>query len=278
MKYFIDFLKGAVVGIANIIPGVSGGTMAVITGIYQKLIYIIGNILSHLKSWTKLKEDLKFIIPIGLGAIIGIVAFSKVLKWLLDNYEMPTLYCFLGLIIGSLPLIFKSANKKGFNIKYVIPFIVTTVLMILLNILAMNISEGNTLTEFGRTTTDILKLLGYGFVAAGTMIVPGISGSMVLMIMGVYEAILTAVSNLDIIVLIPFIIGVGIGIIIVSKIIDILMNKFYGYTYYAILGFIIGSIIFIFPGFTFNLTGFVSIITFIIGFLISFFVSKISKE
>lgn len=277
MKYLIDILKGALVGIANIIPGVSGGTMAVITGIYEKLIDIIGNIFSHLKSWTKLKEDLKFIIPIGIGALVGIVAFSKVLKWLLENYEMPTLYCFLGLIIGSLPLIFKNANEKGFQKKYIIPFIITLAFMILLNILAMNVNEGNAIIEFGRTPIDMIKLLGYGFIAAGTMIIPGISGSMVLMILGIYESILTAVSNLDIIVLIPFVIGVGIGIIIVSKIIDILMDKFYGYTYYAILGFIIGSIIFIFPGFAFTLTGLVSVITFIIGFVISFMVSKISK-
>jgi len=277
MKYLINVLKGAVVGIANIIPGVSGGTMAVITGIYEKLIDIISNILSHLKSWTKLKEDLKFIIPIGIGAVIGIVAFSKLLKWLLKSFEMPTLYCFLGLIIGSLPLIFKNANEKGFNKKYIIPFVVTTGLMIGLNIIAMNVSESNAIIEFGRTPIDILKLLGYGFVAAGTMIIPGISGSMVLMIMGVYEAILTAVSSLDIITLIPFAIGVGIGIIIVSKIINILLEKFYGYTYYAILGFIIGSIIFIFPGFAFSLTGLASVITFVIGFAASFMISKISK-
>lgn len=274
MKYFIDILKGAVVGIANIIPGVSGGTMAVITGIYEKLIDIIGNIFSHLKSWTKLKEDLKFIIPIGIGAVVGIVAFSKVLEWLLDSYEMPTLYCFLGLIIGSLPLIFKNANDKGFNIKYIIPFVITTALMILLNMISV---DETILVEFGKTPIDMLKLVGYGFVAAGTMIIPGISGSMVLMIMGIYNAILAAVSSLDITVLIPFAIGVGIGIIIVSKIIDMLLAKFYGYTYYAILGFIIGSIIFIFPGFAFSLTGLASVITFVIGFVVSFMVSKISK-
>lgn len=277
MEYIINFFKGALVGIANIIPGVSGGTMAVITGIYKKLIDIIGNIISHLKSWTKLKEDLKFLIPIGLGAVIGIVAFSKLLKWLLENHNMPTIYCFLGLIIGSLPLIFKDSNKKGFNIKYIIPFIITLIFMIVLNILGNSVNEENAITEFATTPVNMIKLFGYGFVAAGTMIIPGISGSMVLMIMGVYTAILSAVANLNIIILIPFAIGVGIGIIIVSKIMDILIEKFYGYTYYAILGFIIGSIIFIFPGFTFNLSGIASIITFAIGFTASYFVSKINK-
>jgi putative membrane protein len=278
MNYLINFLKGAVVGIANIIPGVSGGTMAVITGIYQRLIDIIGNILSHLKSWEKLKEDFKFLIPIGLGAVIGIVAFSKLLKMLLELYNMPTLYCFLGLIIGSLPLIFKSANKNGFQKKYLISFIITILFMIILNLLATNLSEENTLKEFEKSPLTMIKLIGYGFVAAGTMVIPGISGSMVMMIMGIYTAILTAVSNLDIIILIPFAIGVLIGVIVVSKIINILLEHFYGYTYYAILGFIIGSIIFIFPGFSFNITGLADIITFVIGFLISFFISKFSKQ
>ena len=277
MQYLINALKGAVVGIANIIPGVSGGTMAVITGIYEKLIDIIGNILSHLKSWTKLKEDLKFIIPIAIGAVIGIVGFSKLLKWLLESFEMPTLYCFLGLIIGSLPLIFKNANEKGFKKIYIIPFVITTAFMIALNFISMKVGESDTIMQFGKNPIDILKLLGYGFVAAGTMIIPGISGSMVLMIMGVYTTILTAVSELNILILIPFAIGVGMGIIVVSKIIDMLLEKFYGHTYYAILGFIIGSIIFIFPGFALSLTGLASVITFAIGFVASFMLSKISK-
>ena len=277
MQYLINALKGAVVGIANIIPGVSGGTMAVITGIYEKLIDIIGNILSHLKSWTKLKEDLKFIIPIAIGAVIGIVGFSKLLKWLLESFEMPTLYCFLGLIIGSLPLIFKNANEKGFKKIYIVPFVITTAFMIALNFISMKVGESDAIMQFGKNPIDILKLLGYGFVAAGTMIIPGISGSMVLMIMGVYTTILTAVSELNILILIPFAIGVGMGIIVVSKIIDMLLEKFYGYTYYAILGFIIGSIIFIFPGFALSLTGLASVITFVIGFVASFMLSKISK-
>ena len=278
MNFLYNFIKGAVVGIANIIPGVSGGTMAVITGIYNKLIDIIGNILSHLKSWTKLKEDLKFIIPIGIGAVIGIVAFSKLLKWLLENHNMPTLYCFLGLIIGGLPLIFKNANEKGFNKKYIIPLVLTCGFMIVLNILGSNVEDGTGIKEFGKSPTEMIKLFFYGFIAAGTMIIPGISGSMVMMIMGIYTAVLTAVSNLDIIALIPFAIGVVVGIILVSKLINILLSKFYGYTYYAILGFIIGSIIFIFPGFAFNISGLISVITFAIGFAISYFLSKIKSE
>ena len=278
MNYFINFLKGAAVGIANIIPGVSGGTLAVITGIYNKLIDIIGNFLSHLKSWTKLKEDFKFLIPIGLGAVIGIVLFSKVLKWLLATFNMPTMFCFMGLIIGSLPLLFNQAKEKGFKIKYLIPFAITLILMIILNIIGANVTEGSGIETFDKTPINMILLVFYGFIAAGTMVIPGISGSMVMMIMGIYTAILTAVSTLDIIILLPFAFGVLIGVIVLSKLMDILLEKFYSYTYFAILGFIIGSIIFIFPGFAFNLTGLVSVIVFIIGFVVSYFVSKLVKN
>lgn len=278
MNYFINFLKGAAVGIANIIPGVSGGTLAVITGIYNKLIDIIGNFLSHLKSWTKLKEDFKFLIPIGLGAVIGIVLFSKVLKWLLATFNMPTMFCFMGLIIGSLPLLFNQAKEKGFKIKYLIPFAITLILMIILNIIGANVTEGSGIETFDKTPINMILLVFYGFIAAGTMVIPGISGSMVMMIMGIYTAILTAVSTLDFIILLPFAFGVLIGVIVVSKLMDILLEKFYSYTYFAILGFIIGSIIFIFPGFAFNLTGLVSVIVFIIGFVVSYFVSKLVKN
>lgn len=278
MNYFINFLKGAAVGIANIIPGVSGGTLAVITGIYNKLIDIIGNFLSHLKSWTKLKEDFKFLIPIGLGAVIGIVLFSKVLKWLLATFNMPTMFCFMGLIIGSLPLLFNQAKEKGFKIKYLIPFAITLILMIILNIIGANVTEGSGIETFDKTPINMILLVFYGFIAAGTMVIPGISGSMVMMIMGIYTAILTAVSTLDIIILLPFAFGVLIGVIVVSKLMNILLKKFYSYTYFAILGFIIGSIIFIFPEFAFNLTGLVSVIVFIIGFVVSYFVSKLVKN
>lgn len=277
MIYVLNFFKGACVGIANIIPGVSGGTIAVIVGIYEKLICILSSIIADLRDFKKLKEDLKFIIPIGIGAVAGIFLFSKLIKYLLEYQKIPVLYCFIGLILGSVPLLFKKANIKGFNKKYIISFIITIGFMILLSYLNSNVSDDSQIKEFEFSVISMLKIVIYGFLGAGTMIIPGISGSMVMMILGVYTAIISAISDLNFQVLIPFAVGMIIGIIVVSKIINKLLEKFYGYTFYAILGFVVGSIIFVFPGFLFTSTYILSIIMAFVGFFVSYYISKLSK-
>ena len=135
MKYFIDFLKGMLIGIANIIPGLSGGTMAITVGIYEKLISTIGNFFKKFKE--TFKENMIFLIPIGLGAVIGVVGFSKLLEFLLDKFAMPTKFAFIGLILGSFPLIFKKANKSGFKKSFIIPFIITLTIGITLTVLQL---------------------------------------------------------------------------------------------------------------------------------------------
>ena len=277
MTHMLNFLKGACVGIANIIPGVSGGTIAVIVGFYEKLIYILCNIFSDLRDFKKLKEDFKFVVPIGIGAVGGIFLFSKIIGYLLEHQRISVLYCFIGLILGSVPLLFKKANSNGFKKKYIISFIVTFGFMILLCYLNSNIRDNDQITEFQISLISILKIAFYGFLGAGTMIIPGISGSMVMMILDVYTAIINALSNLNFQVLIPFAIGMVIGVIVVSKIINKLLQKFYGYTFYSILGFVIGSIIFVFPGFSFTFTHMIGVIMLFIGFFISYSISKISK-
>lgn len=277
MTYILNFFKGACVGVANIIPGVSGGTIAVIVGIYEKLIFIFSSIMADLRDFKKLKEDLKFVIPIGTGAISGIFLFSKLIKYLLEYQKIPVLYCFIGLILGSVPLLFKKANNNGFNKKYIISFIITIGFMILLCYLNFTAKDDSKIEEFEMSIISMLKIIFYGFLGAGTMIIPGISGSMVMMILGVYTAIISAVSSLNLKVLISFAIGMIIGVIVVSKIINKLLQKFYGYTFYAILGFVIGSIIFVFPGFSFTFTHMIGVITLFIGFFISYSISKISK-
>ncbi len=275
MKYFIDFLKGMLIGIANIIPGLSGGTMAITVGIYEKLISTIGNFFKKFKE--TFKENMIFLIPIGLGAVIGVVGFSKLLEFLLDKFAMPTKFAFIGLILGSFPLIFKKANKSGFKKSFIIPFIITLTIGITLTVLQIMGVAGKEVSGFDINFINIILLFIYGFIAAGTMVIPGISGSFMLLLMGVYSAILGAVSSLNIPVLIPFAIGVAAGILICAKIIDILLNNFYGYTYYAIIGFIIGALPAIFPGFSFNLQGLASVITLILGFIASFMFSKLDK-
>ncbi len=275
MKYFINFLKGMIIGIANIIPGLSGGTMAISVGVYEKLINTIGNFFKKFKE--TFKENMIFLIPIGIGAVVGVVGFSKLLDFLLNNYKMPTQFAFIGLILGSFPLIFKNANKNGFKKSYLIPCVITLVIGLVLTILEKTGVTGATVNSFDLNFVNIILLFFYGFIAAGTMVIPGLSGSFMLLLLGVYGAILSAVSSLNIPILIPFGIGVMAGILVCAKVIDLLLNKFYGHTYYAIIGFIIGALPAIYPGFAFNLMGIISIITLILGFVASYMFSKLDK-
>ena len=275
MKHFINFIKGMIIGIANIIPGVSGGTMAVTTGIYEQLISSIGNFFKKFKE--TFVENMKFLIPIGLGAVIGIVLFSKLLKYLLDNFEMATKFAFMGLIIGSFPLIFKNSVSKGFKKKNLIPFVITFAIGLTLTILQMMGIAGTEVQSFDMNFVTVVLLFVYGAIAASAMVVPGISGSFILLLIGVYKAILSAVSSLNIPVLIPFALGAAVGVIAIAKLIDVLLNKWHGGTYLAIIGFIIGTLPAIFPGFAFNMQGIISIIVFVVGVVLSYLASKLES-
>ena len=276
MTHIINFFKGIIIGISNVIPGVSGGTMAVAMGIYEKIVDCIGNFFHNFKK--TFAENVKFLLPIVLGAGVAILLFSKLITFLLANHAMQTQFAFIGLILGSLPFIFKKSKEKGFKITYIIPAIITFAIGLTLSILELKGITGSPIESFNIDFITIILLFVYGFISAASMVVPGISGSFILLLMGAYTAIMTAISTLNIIVLIPFAIGVAAGIIVSSKIIDWLLKHFYGYTYYAIIGFVIGSLPAIYPGFAFNISGLISVIVLVIGFFASFLIAKYTNK
>ena len=244
---FKTILQGMVVGIANIIPGVSGGTMMVAMGLYDKLIHSI----THLKS--DLKNSLRLLLPIFLGAIIAIVVLSRIFEFLLGNYPIPTNLAFCGLIAGSLPFILKKV--KGSNPKSAhnwIPFILFFVIVVMMSVIGEGSDSANVLSI---SLIEIIKLFLVGVIAAATMVIPGVSGSMMLMLLGYYETILSYVNmtvdaltsmNISVLmncfgVLIPFGIGVIIGIFAIAKLIEWIFSKWEVSAYYAIIGLIIAS-------------------------------------
>jgi len=237
--HLLYLFKGAIIGVANIIPGVSGGTLAVVLGIYDKLIGAIGNFLTdsnNRRSYTI------FLAQIGLGALLAIFLLSNIMDFLYENHKIPTLYFFIGLIIGSIPTVMKQHTDMRLNAPNSLFFIIGFIAVLSLELL--NVSEANG----GGSDYNIALFFVAGIASAAAMIVPGFSGSFVLVAMGVYWDLIDAVKAFDIVALIPPAIGGLIGIIGISKLINNIIKNHPSKFYYFIMGLIIASIFVLFPG------------------------------
>ncbi len=267
LNFLSGFIKGLLIGIGAVAPGVSGGSLAVIFGLYEKITDAIAGVFKNFK------KNVIFFFPIALGGGVGVLAFSKVMKYLFQYYDVQVKYLFIGLMIGTLPAVFKQANRKGFRKAYIIPCIIAFGVTLLA--IALENSGINIIPE---ASPGILQLTAYGAIIGIGTIVPGISASFVLMYLGAYQLVLEGVANIDLTVLIPVGTGFVISIILFAKLINLLFRRAYGYTYYAVLGFVIGSIIAIFPGIAFDFRYLFSILLFAVGFYMSFYLSRYSKE
>ena len=273
MKNFITALKGAALGTAFVIPGFSGGTMAVILKIYDRLLDAISlNI-------EKLKKNFGFILFLVIGMAAGVFATAVGLSWLFENHPVPTALTLTGIVVGSLPMIWKECTSeskfKPLNIKpFLIAFAVMVVMFFIEN---ADTAEAAVQTDFSFVLA--LKLAAGGFIAAISMVIPGISGSLMLTIMGMYETSITAVKDLNIALIAPVGIGAVVGILSGAKIISLLLKKFRQSTYSVIIGLIVGSLLTIFPSdFSFNSEGIIGIVLGIIGFIIPILFDRMSAK
>ena len=235
-------LKGFVIGIANIIPGVSGGTLAITLGIYEDLIKAISHFFSNIK------ENLKLLTPIFIGMVLSLAILSNVIGYSLEHYPIPTTLFFVGLILGGLPLLVKHIKGKEKSISNWIVFLITFLIVAVFAFL----KSGNAMVDLSNLSIGgYLLLFIVGVVAAATMVIPGISGSFVLMLLGYYEPIINIIREFtkfknftsNFIILAVFGIGVLLGIIVIAKIIEYLLEKQPIKTYYGIIGFVLASMI-----------------------------------
>lgn len=241
-----NIIKGAIIGIANIIPGVSGGTMAVSMGIYDKLIHCI----THL--FSEFKKNLQFLIPIFIGAVIGLVGLSFVIEYLFDVAPLETNLLFIGLIIGGLPAMWK--RVKGNSIK--VPHMVACALFFVLVVGLAAVGSGNGADVVIEPGIGMAAaLFAVGIIAAATMIIPGVSGSMILLILGFYNPIVSEINTFirallafdmaalwrGVLIFVPFGLGVVAGIFGIAKIIEIVFAKYPLIAYWAIIGLIVAS-------------------------------------
>ncbi|BBF45179.1 membrane protein [Lachnospiraceae bacterium KM106-2] len=283
MKFIKDIIKGVMMGVANIIPGVSGGTMAVSMGIYDDIISSITNLFSQFK------KSIKTLLPYIIGMGLGLVGLSFIIKFLLANYSLPTNFAFIGLILGGLPILFGRLKGSKINIAHGIVFLLFFALIIGLQLLGGGDETG---VVIKLTALEVVKLFFIGVIASATMVIPGVSGSMILMILGYYSPIIDYVTKfikalaafdmtqmLDCAaILVPFGIGVVIGIFAIAKLIEFLLNRYESLTYSAILGLVIASPFAILmsagiAGLTVG-TIVVSAITFAIGFAVAYVLGR----
>jgi len=268
MKSVINFLKGIVIGIATLVPGVSGGTMAVILGVYDDLIHSIG---SFFEDW---KKHTLFLAELGLGAFLALALFSRILEKAITASPYIMSFLFMGVIIGGLPVLYKKSlttvTKERHYLDYV--FLVIGFFTVLLMssepdaVVSMATAQG---------LTGILFLFAAGIIIAIALILPGISGSFMLLALGLYSLTLNAINEVNIPFLIPLGLGLLVGTLGTTKLIETLLSKFPSQTYMLIIGFVVGSLVGVFPGIPNNIIiGVISIVVFILGFSIMYWVGK----
>ncbi len=274
-------IGGIAVGIANIIPGVSGGTMMVVLGIFNKVMDSISDLAS--RDNKKRMEGIIFLAQVLVGAVIGLVGFAKVIEFLFNHYPTQTMYWFIGLIAFSIPLFMKS-EMEGEKIS-ILSFVVGMAIIFGLEILNPGDGEVNVNPEFPVVTIGLcLKMIVIGAIAGGTMLMPGVSGSMVLLILGEYYLFKSYLANvmsfsMDIFIPLGFMgIGILLGIFISAKLCGYFLKKYHRGTLSFILGLIVASSLVLIPfSATYNMTVIItSIIALILGGIMVIGLEKIS--
>ena len=246
-EFIVNVLRGMVIGIANVIPGVSGGTMMVSMGIYDKLILVLTHFIK------RMKEAVALLVPIGIGMLLSIAVFAKIFSEILfPRFPLQTNLFFIGLILGGLPVIYGKVKGKSIKVPQILAFVLFFVMVVGFALVG---EGGDASADISFSVVNVIKLFGVGIIAAATMVIPGVSGSMIMMSLGYYNTIIdtindfiNALKDFDIaamlqtfVVLVPFGIGVVVGVVAVAKLIEFMLKKFPEVTYWAIIGLIVAS-------------------------------------
>ena len=260
MDFLKSCLKGILIGAGAILPGVSSGVICVIFGFYEKLVNSVLNILKDFK------KNFTFLLPIVLGASIGFFLFGYLLNHFLNSFEAECKLLFLGLILGSIPALFKEANKKKkFRLSFLFYTLISFAFGLFLILLENNISN-----SYSSIQSNLFYLFISGFAMSAGIIIPGVSSTVILMCFGTYYIYLESIALLNLNVLIPLGLGLICGSLFFLYLIRFLFKNYSHQTYYSIIGFILGSIFILLPN-NFNL---ISIILFVLGFIISLKLEK----
>lgn len=262
------FFKGIIVGLGGVAPGLSGSVLLIIFGLYRKTLDALGSI------FTNFRKNIAFLTPLVSGMFLGVLMFSKLIDYFLAYYEIPTRFCFLGLILGTLPMIWQEVKKQGFRRIYYSVILFSFFLgswFFTVNPNAFPQIE----------TPNLFQCILLGISVAATAIIPGVDPAVFLSTLGFYEMYVRALANLDFSILLPMVVGLGLGAVSISFIMSTLFGYLYTGTYSVIFGIFLSMI----PNMlsenctlSWNTQSFVSIALMIIGFFISFYLGDLETN
>lgn len=256
-------LKGVCIGSSMLIPGVSGGTVAIILNVYDELISAISSFFKNPKKY------IITLLTIAGGGLIGILLFSKAILYITNSYTYPMMYLFMGAVLGSIPMLYKKAKIKKFSLSTVLYPVIGAAVLILVEKIPKDIFK----TDVNTTFFSYFILFLVGIILSVALVLPGISVSYMLLIFGIYESTLIAIDEMQILYLLSLGLGVVIGILLSTKLLEKAMNNYPQATYLLIIGFVLLSLRDIFPGFAKGFEMVIPLVSFIIGFSLIYFIS-----
>ena len=263
-----NYFKGILVGIGGVSPGLSGSVLLIIFGLYQKTLDALGNLLHQFR------KNIKFLLPLVLGMFTGVLLFSKVIDFFLNRYEMPTSFCFLGLILGTLPMVWQEVRKEGFSPKYYAVILVSAAA-------GFWFFRWNPNAFEQVTDPTLLQKLLLGVAVAATAIIPGVDPAVFLSTLGLYRVYVGALADLNFSILLPMAGGLVVGAVAISFCMSRMFKRFYTATYSVIFGIFLSMI----PNMLtekcvlgFNVTSAISIAVMVVGFFVSYCLGKREKK
>ena len=262
------FFKGIIVGLGGVAPGLSGSVLLIIFGLYQKTLDALGSLLKDFR------KNLGFLLPLVAGMFLGVLLFSKAIDFFLNHYEMPTRFCFLGLILGTLPMVWQEVKKEGFSRKYYGVIILAT----LAGTWFFTVNP-NAFPQV--TDPNLLQKLLLGVAVAATAIIPGVDPAVFLSTLGLYEMYVSALANVDLTILLPMVGGLAVGAVAISFTMSLLFNRFYTASFSVIFGIFLSMI----PNMLtencvlgWNSPSAVSLVVLILGILVSWFLGDLPRH
>lgn len=267
MGFFNRLWRGTLIGAGAILPGISSGVLCVIFGIYDQLVDAVLGIFKDFK------KNFWFLLPLGIGGLIGIVLLGKLLLYLFETYPIYVKFSFIGLILGSIPAFLQSVEKKA-TTPFPKSYFLFTVFAFLVAIVLVYFEKISTVPTAQMATPSMWYLFISGVIMSLGIVVPGISSTVLLMLLGVYSTYLSAISNLTLPILIPLACGVCVGGILFLVLLKFMMKHYYAQTFYFILGFTLGSIFVIYPGFFLDFTHILGLSLMLVSIYITYRLTK----